>query len=327
MSVWFNNKNDFSLTKRKGIAGRGQSDSPRGTRDQRIGKESGVEIQFVFKGAPESSQRPSELQPSARESVAQNSVEPARKLPNRLPPLRQRPYARPRLPIKPRTQWNRIAMVSLFVGAGIAFVAAALIAFVSWYSSRPMQWNAQAIRAHFDKASYSIELEDWYQRDLNGRDTSDPQNPPKFTTPSGWTTQLGEMTVQISYDLENTTNLDYMLGPPQTTGLIPMQRLKSSETLIDGKRLKWSAAEPFNHLWISDRKAILIPAHQTVRVFFFIDYTINDNDPVATSVTDWTKAGVQQEFERHLLKDTDSFVIFDQAHHYRIDLPVEDVVQ
>jgi hypothetical protein len=218
-------------------------------------------------------------------------------------------------------------MVSLFAGAGIAFAAAVVIAFVSWYNNRPIQWNAQAIQAHFNKANYSTELEDWYQEELNKRDAGQPQDAPKALTSSGWITQLGEMTVQISYDLENSTNLDYTMEPPQTAGWIPMQRLKSNGTLVDGKGLKWSAAEPFGHLWISDRKAILIPAHQTVRVFFSIDYVINDGDSVATSITDWKKEGVQRNFARHELGNTDSFLIFDQAHHYRIELPLEDVMQ
>jgi hypothetical protein len=290
-----------------------------------MAKEPAGGFQFFLRGGPQSPKRPSVFANQGRELVGKNSSELARSVPNVLPPPRQDTYALPRLPMRSRTRWNRIAMASLFAGAGIAFAAAAVIAFVSWYNGRPVPWNAAAIRAHYDKTSYSLELEDWYQDELNRRDEGQPQDAPKGVNPSGWVTQLGAMTVQICYDMENSSNVDYTLEPPQAAGLFAMQRLKSTGTLVDGKRLKWSATEPFHHEWIPDRKGILIPAHQTVRVYFFMDYVISDDDAFATSVRDWNKAGVEQEFARHELGDTESFVIFDQAHHYQIELPLEEV--
>jgi hypothetical protein len=94
--------------------------------------------------------------------------------------------------------------------------------------------------------------------------------------------------------------------------------------LIDGKGLKWAVAEPMNHLWVSDGKTILIPAHQTVRVSLSMNYGINGDDSMATSIADWNDEGKQREFARHLLTNVGSFVLIDEAHHYRIELPLQD---
>jgi len=104
-----------------------------------------------------------------------------------------------------------------------------------------------------------------------------------------------------------------------------MQRLKSNRSLIDGKGLKWSVAEPLNHLWVSDGKTILIPAHQTVRVSLSYGYDLDDDDPVAAGITDWKSEEVRKEFALHLLRDTDAFILLDDAHHYRIELPLHEL--
>jgi hypothetical protein len=126
------------------------------------------------------------------------------------------------LPIRPITKWKRIAIVSLFGGFGIALAVAALFASVLWYSNRPKQWDAQAIRAHYNQSDSFVTLEEWYQKELKSRDLGQPQKAqPK--APGGWIDYLGNMTIQISYDLENSTNSDYPLEPPAASGVIPMQ--------------------------------------------------------------------------------------------------------
>ena len=135
---------------------------------------------------------------------------------------------------------------------------------------------------------------------------------------------MGKITLQVSYDLENSTNSDYTLEPPSASYVIPMQKLEPNGTLIDGKALKWAITEPMNHLWVLDEKAILIPAHQTVRVSFSMDYDINGDDSMATTITDWGSETKQRDFARHLLKSVDAFVLVDETHHYRIELPLQE---
>jgi hypothetical protein len=103
-----------------------------------------------------------------------------------------------------------------------------------------------------------------------------------------------------------------------------MQRLKSNASLVDGKGLDWSLAEPTHHLWMTEQKTVLIPAHQTARVVFVISYDINGDDAVATSITDWMKEATQKEFARHLLSGAEAFVLLDEGHRYLIDLPLQD---
>jgi hypothetical protein len=229
--------------------------------------------------------------------------------------------ATPSITSKP---WKRIALVSLFGGVGITLSLAALLGLFFWYNSRPRPWNAQAIRAHYNRASCFVVLEDWYKTELkNG--SAHRADSVKTDPPTGWTILLGKITVQFSYDLENSTNSDYTLDTPESLSLIPMQRLKLNRSLIDGKGLRWSVAEPLNHLWVSDGKTILIPAHQTVRISFSHEYDLDDDDSMAANVTDWSSEEVRKDVARHLLKDTDAFILLDEAHHYRIELPLQEL--
>jgi hypothetical protein len=75
---------------------------------------------------------------------------------------------------------------------------------------------------------------------------------------------------------------------------------------------------------MTEQKTVLIPAHQTARVVFVITYDIYGDDTVATSITDWTKEATQKEFARHLLSSAEAFVLLDELHRYRIDLPLQD---
>jgi hypothetical protein len=237
--------------------------------------------------------------------------------------------ATPSLPVKSKFSWKRLAIISLFGGFGIATGLAALIGSVFWYNSRPKQWNTQAVQAHYRQSDSYVALEDWYQKKLASRAASKAPSEivPKTTTSALWVALLGKTTVQVSYDLENSTDSDYTLPQPDSAGLIAMQKLKSNGSLVDGKGLKWSLAEPLNHLWTAEQKTILIPAHQTVRVVFAIDYDIDDDDAEATAVTDWTNNEVQKHFARHLLKDADAFVLLDENSRYRINLPLQDALR
>jgi hypothetical protein len=231
------------------------------------------------------------------------------------------------LPTRPVSTWKRIALISFFAGVGIALGFAVLFGSVIWYNARPKQWNAHAIRAHYRQSDCFITLEDWYQKELKKRGSKEAPEVYLQKAPSKFVALLGKTTVQVSYDLENSTNYDYRLEPPETVGLVAMQKLKSNGSLVDGKGLKWSLAEPLNHLWTAEQKAILIPAHQTVRVVFAIDYEIDDDDSAATNITDWTKAETQKDFARHVLRDADDFVLLDENLRYRIDLPLQDVLR
>ena len=229
-------------------------------------------------------------------------------------------------PIKAISTWKRIAIISFFGGLGVAVAVGVLFISIlwysSWYSSRPKQWNTEAIQAHYRESGCFATLEDWYQKELNKQSEHKTQRIPG--PPSELVSVLGKINLKVSYDLENSTAYDFTLYAPNSAGLVSMQRLKSNGSLVDGKRLDWSLAEPTHHLWMTEQKIILIPAHQTARVVFFISYDINGDDPVATSITNWTKEETTKEFARHLISDAAAFVLLDELHRYRIDLPLQD---
>jgi len=218
-----------------------------------------------------------------------------------------------------------MAIVSFFGGLGIALGAALLFASVYWYNSRPKQWNAQAIRAHHKQSDWFPLLEDWFQKEQEKHRRGEllPSVP---KPPAGFIAIVGKMRLRFSYDLENTTSSDYTLELPQSYGLQVMQRLRSSDTLVNGKGVTWFVAEPLNIAAPDENKAILIPARQSVRVVFSIDYEIlDDTDTMRTS--DWSNKDVQKDFVRTMLKDADSFVLLDETHRYRINLPLQDALR
>jgi hypothetical protein len=226
----------------------------------------------------------------------------------------------------PKSKWKKVAIISFFLGIGLAFGAALVVGSALWYAARSKQWNLRALHAQYRQSDSYVTLEDWYQKELNKRQAG--ESPKRLATPQGeWISLLGKTTVQVSYDLENTTASDYTLQPPQSAGLTAMQELKPNGTLVEGKNLKWSLAEPLNHLWTADQKPILIPAHQIVRVVFSMEYEINDDDSSATSITDWNDKTVRRDFARHLLKDAEAFVLLDESSHYRIELPLQDALR
>ena len=233
----------------------------------------------------------------------------------------------PSFTVKPTPPWKRIAIISFFAGLGIALGVIALLGMALWYTSRPKPWDARAIRAEYKQSYCYVTFEEWYQKELKRTNGHGEKFVVGQTTPTGWVALLGKVTVQFSYDLKNTTNSDYTLQLPDSSGLVPMQRLKSNGTLVDGKGLKWSLSEPFGHLWTAEQRPILIPAHQTVRVVFSIDYDINGDDAAATSVTDWSQKDTQRSYARHLLKDADQFVLMDDARRYQIELPLQDALR
>jgi hypothetical protein len=234
----------------------------------------------------------------------------------------------PGLPVKPITQWKRLAIISFFGGLGTGLGVALLFASAYWYNARPKQWNAQAIRAHHMESDCFPLLEDWFQEYQEKRRRGEllpGELSPGVPKPTpGFIAIVGKMRLRFSYDLENTTSSDYTLKLPQSYGLQVMQRLRSSDTLVNGKGVTWFIAEPLNIAAPAENKAILIPARQSVRVVFSMDYEILD-DP--GTMSDWSNKGVQKDFVRTMLKDADSLVLLDETRRYRIDLPLQDALR
>lgn len=48
------------------------------------------------------------------------------------------------------TTWKRLAIRSLFFGAGFALMAAVIGGGIAWYNNRPESWNTKAITAEYD---------------------------------------------------------------------------------------------------------------------------------------------------------------------------------
>jgi hypothetical protein len=226
--------------------------------------------------------------------------------------------------------WKRLAVACFFAGTGFALVAAAIMGAHAWYKSRPTEprpWNYQAIKVRFNSRDFFPFLGDRYQEELERRKRRPAEKVAVPEKLKGRFAVLGKMRVQLYYDLENTTSLDYTLEPPQYSTIVSLQKLKSRGSLVDGKGLAWEIARrPSNLATDTEGKGILIPAQQTVRVLFTINYEIIDDSDLA-KISDWGSSNVQKEFVQSMLEDVDSFVLLDESQRYRIELPLEDVTK
>ncbi len=197
--------------------------------------------------------------------------------------------------------WKRLAIISLFCGAGFAVVIAATIGAFIWYTSRgtpPRPWNENAIKATFVKSDVLT----LYPA---------PGDPRSIKYPLA--------AVTFEFDLKNGSGLDYRLEPPHKT-LIAMQRLKSG-ALIDGSGIAWRALKGAEEVDSPAGGPILIPAGQTARVVFDISYSKYDRDRKQPTQQQMT------QFAHEQLKDIGGFVLLDEANHYRIDLPLGDSIR
>ena len=58
--------------------------------------------------------------------------------------------------------WKRVALISVSAGAGAVLVVSLSIGGFFWLSSRPKDWNTDAVKAHFEKLHCSHEQETLY---------------------------------------------------------------------------------------------------------------------------------------------------------------------
>lgn len=200
--------------------------------------------------------------------------------------------------------WKRLIVTGLSVGAGLGLVLA-IVGFVVWRNSRPaslMPWNKSAIRA----SMVSFDVLALYP--VRGAEHTNP---------------FPQADVSLEFDIQNTTNTDYMLAPPRRT-VIAMQKLRSSGTLIDGSGLVWRALKGTEEIGTSEtyvEKPILLPPGQPVRVVFILSYQFFDasapNNKIPTE-------GQLDHFGREQSKDIGGFVLLDQVNHYQIELPIDE---
>ena len=230
--------------------------------------------------------------------------------------------ATPSQTVIPSIPWKRIAIISFFGGLGFALGVGLILGCVHWYHKRPMPWKSETIKAHFVRAM-------WYPVYIppppNG--SIEIRNPKQAEIPMGpvgrFQRIVGNMKVQLVFDLENTAAYDYTLRPPGIYGPIAMEQVKSSRSLARNNLMTWSQEWGGNYGAYSPDDSILIPAHQTVRVRFANEYEFLENPD---SQQDWKNGEVQKQYVKEMLKNVDSFIILDEASHYRIELPLRDAM-
>jgi hypothetical protein len=191
----------------------------------------------------------------------------------------------------PLSGWKKLAIRSLFVGAGIAVTLSIVAAVGLWYTSRPRPpkpWNKQAILA----------------RDVPGFwETSWVSNDGKTTVP----------TLVLQYTLENTTNTDYTID--SRSGIKFMFRLSDGTVGAD----MFSGTIDANEGNQNDiLLPLFIPAKQ--KAIFSCHFT-DVNLPL--------KGSAESDDEYHerirtYLEKTytiSGFLLFDDANRYQIELP------
>jgi hypothetical protein len=207
------------------------------------------------------------------------------------------------MPAKARW-WKRFIVVGFAVGVGFGLILV-IVGFFVWRSLRPaslLPWNKSAIKA----SMVNFDVLGWYPVSNAEHTSSSP-----------------EAEVSYEFDIQNTTNTDYMLAPPRNS-VIAMQKLKSSGTLIDGSGLVWRTLKGAEDIGGSETyvdKPILLPPGQAVRVVFILSYQFFDaSAPNNKTPTE----GELDQFGRVQSKDIGGFVLLDQANHYQIELPIDE---
>jgi hypothetical protein len=182
------------------------------------------------------------------------------------------------------------------------------------------RWNSKAITATLVTIEHEAELEGWYLDELEARSSSTrPCHP--LPPPIDGSTRIGSMWVGLTYDLQNTSNTDYVLATPQSADIVTMEELRGKHALVLTQALVWGPKRPLID-WVGSAR-ILIPAHETVRVVFETDHEIFDADFPCFVQTEWTSSN-QRKFVEQVLSRVKKFVLFDKVHRYRIALPVPD---
>lgn len=199
-------------------------------------------------------------------------------------------------------RWKRFVVLGFSIGVGFGLVLV-IVGFFVWRGSRPsvLPWNKSAIKP----SMVNFGVLDFY-----------PVPEAKHTNP------LPEVEVSYEFDLQNTTNIDYMLAPTRKT-VVAMQKLKSSGALINGSGLVWRTLKGTENISGSEDyidSPILLPPGQRVRVIFILSYQYFD----ASAPNNKTPSeGQLDQFGRDQSKDIGGFVLLDQENHYQIELPID----
>ncbi len=166
--------------------------------------------------------------------------------------------------------------ISAGLGAGTALTVALLLGAMAWHASRPKPWSTGAIKARFASL------------DLTGG--------------------LDNLPVQFGYDLENTTDTNYLIG--KGSSLVVMATLAEGHALTEefgnspGSKISVSAPS-------------FIPPQGVGRITVRVTYDY----PPDFSPSDKADAQKVSKYLESRVKEISGFVAFDPATHYQIELP------
>jgi hypothetical protein len=200
--------------------------------------------------------------------------------------------------------WKRFIVAAFSVGVGFGLILV-IVGYFVWRGSRPaslLPWNKSAIKA----SMVNFDVLGFY-----------PDPGAEHTGP------FPEADVSYEFDVQNTTNTDYVLAPPRKS-VIAMQKLKSSGALIDGSGLVWRTLKGTEDVGGSEAyidKPILLPPGQAVRVVFMLSYQFFDTSAANNKTP---TEGQLNQFGRDQSKDIGGFVLLDQVNHYQIELPIDE---
>ena len=188
----------------------------------------------------------------------------------------------PDSPPNTRSTWKRLAIISLFFGAGLALMAGLIVGGIVLYSSRPTpprQWDSKALTAKYDTIEFTI----------------------------GASNETSSYPVDFYYNIQNNSNTTYQLDPATLTPLA---------VLRDGNAM----SKDFGHYQSGSATVDgppFIPPGGTARIDIKVSYSFPDEFTSA----DRKNGNKIIESLGHRTNELNGFVIFDGQNHYRIDLP------
>lgn len=181
--------------------------------------------------------------------------------------------------------WKRLAIISVFGGAGFALV----LACIGWYVSRPgspVAWKTGAVVA---------------------------------IQPPGFSVATDGKRVVFSYTLQNTTTSDYNIAAESHIRIMARTADGTFVSLPFSKVPFSEDASSLSEGVASLALPIYVPAKEKAIVLLF--FTISDLPGRANAESDAAYHERVRDFLNRRWGNFGSFVIFDESNHYEIALP------
>jgi hypothetical protein len=191
--------------------------------------------------------------------------------------------------------WKKWMVVGASAGVGFAALSAAVIGVLTWYSSREVPWNTEALSVVWSEAE-PIRPEGWYRpatwRDIARFRAGEPTRPLTVDETDRLKTLPDYAGFVLGFAVQNNTNRDITI---RSDGVRIMRRLVRGGVLADAPFVEKLA------------QSFFIPAHQRGELSLTVDWSCLLPDA--------------NRCLSNLFQETEGLVLFHEAERIQVLLP------